>query len=109
MKTFRIIKRALFLFTLIFFGLFFLRVTPVFTEELKTHCQIITFMPDFYRFWEEAKDQTLEKKIVLWDSIFEAGQAAGSEWYIVEQDLCQRPPMESIGVSLENLRKMGVL
>lgn len=42
-----------------------------------------------------------------WPSIFEAGDAAGAAWYIVEQDKCARPPMESIRISLENLRRMG--
>jgi sugar phosphate isomerase/epimerase len=42
-----------------------------------------------------------------WPSIFAAGDAAGAAWYIVEQDKCARPPMESIRISLENLRKMG--
>lgn len=46
--------------------------------------------------------------ILDWTAIFEAGGAAGAQWYIVEQDRCQRPPMESIRISLENLKKMGV-
>ena len=114
MKTFRIIKRALFLFTLIFFGLFFLRVTPVFTEELKTHCQIITFMPDFYRFWEEAKDQTLEKKIVLWDSIFEAKHADFYRDVVYRKGVTDSTELSKVlklkeflgGLSDENIQKM---
>jgi sugar phosphate isomerase/epimerase len=42
-----------------------------------------------------------------WPSIFAAGDAAGAAWYIVEQDKCARPPLESIRISLDNLRKMG--
>lgn len=42
-----------------------------------------------------------------WPAIFEAGDACGAEWYIVEQDKCARPPLESIRISLENLRRMG--
>lgn len=33
--------------------------------------RIISLMPDFYDFWEKAKDLALEKKIDLWNSIFE--------------------------------------
>lgn len=29
-----------------------------------------------------------------WDSIIEAAQKAGSEWAMVEQDICQRDPFE---------------
>jgi sugar phosphate isomerase/epimerase len=42
-----------------------------------------------------------------WPSIFEAGDANGAAWYIVEQDKCRRPPLESIRISLANLKKMG--
>ncbi len=41
-------------------------------------------------------------------AIFEAADRAGTEWIIVEQDVCQRPPLESVRLSLENLRKMGL-
>ncbi|MGQ9809083.1 MAG: sugar phosphate isomerase/epimerase family protein [Armatimonadota bacterium] len=40
--------------------------------------------------------------------IFRAAENAGTEWIIVEQDVCQRPPLESVQLSLENLRKMGL-
>jgi sugar phosphate isomerase/epimerase len=43
-----------------------------------------------------------------WTEIFSAADEAGTEWYIVEQDTCQRPPLESAHISLNNLRKMGV-
>ncbi len=44
-----------------------------------------------------------------WPGIIAACRAAGVEWYIVEQDTCQRPPMESAKLSLQNLKKMGVV
>ncbi|MBC8163836.1 MAG: sugar phosphate isomerase/epimerase [Roseiflexaceae bacterium] len=40
-------------------------------------------------------------------AILAAGDAAGVEWYIVEQDVCQRPPLESVGMSLAYLRSLG--
>ncbi len=43
-----------------------------------------------------------------WGAILDASREAGVEWYIVEQDSCQRDPFESLGISLKNLRAMGV-
>jgi sugar phosphate isomerase/epimerase len=42
-----------------------------------------------------------------WPDIFAASEEGGAVWYLVEQDTCRRPPLESIRVSLENLRRMG--
>lgn len=39
-----------------------------------------------------------------WPAILAACERAGVEWYIVEQDLCQRDPFESLAISLRNLR-----
>jgi sugar phosphate isomerase/epimerase len=40
-----------------------------------------------------------------------AEQAAknGTEWLIVEQDKCKREPLESVRISIENLRKMNLI
>jgi sugar phosphate isomerase/epimerase len=43
-----------------------------------------------------------------WPGILDAAKQAGVEWYIVEQDRCQRDPFESLGISLQNLRAMGL-
>jgi sugar phosphate isomerase/epimerase len=43
------------------------------------------------------------------NAIFEASEEAGVEWYIVEQDSCQRPSLESVEISLRNLKSMGKL
>ena len=43
-----------------------------------------------------------------WPGILKAAAKAGVEWYIVEQDTCRRDPFESLKISLENLRGMGV-
>lgn len=39
--------------------------------------------------------------IIDMPAVFEAGKAAGVEWYIVEQDTCERDPLESIRISAE--------
>lgn len=40
--------------------------------------------------------------------IINSARAAGVEWYIIEQDICQRDPFESIAISLKNIKAMGV-
>ena len=43
-----------------------------------------------------------------WPEILKACDEAQIAWYLIEQDVCQREPMESLGISLRNLRAMGV-
>ncbi len=43
-----------------------------------------------------------------WKSILSACKKAGVRWYTVEQDVCQRDPLESLRISLNNLHKMGL-
>jgi len=47
--------------------------------------------------------------ILDWPAIFKASEAADAKWYIVEQDRCQRPPLESAKISFANLKKMKVV
>ncbi|HEX6970592.1 MAG TPA: sugar phosphate isomerase/epimerase, partial [Limnochordia bacterium] len=43
-----------------------------------------------------------------WPAILDACREAGTVWYIVEQDVCQRDPFESLAISLRNLHAMGL-
>jgi len=43
-----------------------------------------------------------------WPRIIDACRKAGVEWYIVEQDTCERDPFESLAISLKNLKAMGI-
>lgn len=43
-----------------------------------------------------------------WSAILEACKEANIRWYIVEQDVCQRDPFESLAISLRNLQAMGL-
>lgn len=43
-----------------------------------------------------------------WPRIIETCKKAGVEWYIVEQDTCERDPFESLAISLRNLNAMGI-
>lgn len=46
--------------------------------------------------------------VVDFESIFAASEAAGVEWYIVEQDRCAESSMKSAKISLENLKGYGL-
>jgi len=46
--------------------------------------------------------------IIDFKAIFAQAKAAGAQWNIVEQDTCARPPLESVRISLENLKKWSV-
>lgn len=64
-------KTEIFLVT-IFFGLIFLFSFPKgYSQYNESTPLIISFMPDFYAFWEKAKDKPIERKISLWDKLFE--------------------------------------
>jgi len=41
--------------------------------------------------------------------IIRVSKEIGAQWGIVEQDVCQRPPLESVKISIDNLKKMGVI
>jgi sugar phosphate isomerase/epimerase len=43
-----------------------------------------------------------------WPGIIGACKAAGTEWYIVEQDTCYRDPFDSLKTSLDNMKQMGL-
>ena len=43
-----------------------------------------------------------------WPAVLKAAKTANVRWYIVEQDVCQRDPFESLAISFRNLREMGL-
>lgn len=43
-----------------------------------------------------------------WPRILKALEAAGTRWYMVEQDICQRNPFESLKISLDHLHAWGI-
>ena len=59
---------------------------------------------------KEGQPVTVEvgEGILSWPAIVQACREVGIQWYIVEQDYCQRDPFESIAISLRNLRAMGL-
>jgi sugar phosphate isomerase/epimerase len=42
-----------------------------------------------------------------WNAIIEASRDSGVEWYVVEQDECERNPFESLAMSLDYLRTLA--
>ncbi len=46
--------------------------------------------------------------ILDWPTICAASAEAGAQWLLVEQDVCKRPPIESVEISLRNLKRMGL-
>jgi len=46
--------------------------------------------------------------ILDFEAIFAASEEAGVEWYIVEQDTCAGPSIESARTSIENLKSWGI-
>ncbi|MCL5283604.1 MAG: sugar phosphate isomerase/epimerase [Armatimonadetes bacterium] len=46
--------------------------------------------------------------ILDFKAIFAAAEVGKTEWYIVEQDVCKRPSINSLRISFENLKKWGI-
>ena len=43
-----------------------------------------------------------------WEPILAACKEAGIDWYLIEQDTCQTDAFECLGLSLRNLRALGL-
>ena len=59
-------------------------------------------LPDEAKTFAEVGEGILD-----WPAIFEAAAKIKPAWYIVEQDRCQRPSLESAKMSFDNLKKWG--
>jgi sugar phosphate isomerase/epimerase len=46
--------------------------------------------------------------IIDYKSVFNIAADNGVEYYIVEQDSCERPPLESIKMSIDYLKSIGI-
>ncbi len=63
------------------------------------HMKDTTSAPD--PVWTEVGTGVLPLK-----AVHQAAQAIGVEWYLVEQDTCARPTLESAAISYDNLKKV---
>ena len=46
--------------------------------------------------------------VIDFPSVFNVAEEAGVQYYIVEQDVCKRPPLESVEMSLRYLQSIGI-
>ena len=70
-----------------------------------THLHLKDMQPGPQRRFGEVGTGTLD-----FPAILDAARRAGVRWGIVEQDLTyDRPPLESLRISLDNLRKLGAV
>jgi len=67
------------------------------------HFKDMAIHPDRTQFMAEVGEGNLN-----WPKIIEACKGAGVQWYLVEQDICYRDPFESLRISLENMKRMGL-
>lgn len=71
---------------------------------------------DVVHFKDMATDPAERKPIMAevgegnlnWQGIIAACAQIGVKWHIVEQDICQRDPFESLEISLRNLHRLGL-
>jgi sugar phosphate isomerase/epimerase len=47
--------------------------------------------------------------VLNFQQVFAAAATGGVAWYVVEQDRCRRPPLESVQLSLQHLREWGMV
>jgi len=67
------------------------------------HLKDMAFTPENKPVFAEVGEGNLN-----WDAILSACRKAGTRWYLVEQDQCRRHPLESLKISLNNLKKRGL-
>ena len=68
----------------------------------------VVHLKDMVIVEEEQVEAEVGEGNLNWPAILQACQDAQVEWYAVEQDTCRRDPFESLRISYENLRAMGV-
>lgn len=77
-------------------------------QSLKGRCHVVHLkdmaMKGSQQLFAEVGEGNLD-----WPNILGACREAGVEWYIVEQDTCQRDPFDSLGLSLRNLGRLGLV
>lgn len=67
------------------------------------HLKDMAITPKREQFMAEVGEGNLN-----WPDILSACRNAGTQWYIVEQDICYRDPFDSLAISLRNLNALGV-
>ena len=57
----------------------------------------------------KGKNTELGRGTIDWPAVLAAAAAAGTEWYLVEQNCEERPALESIQISFDYLKSLGVV
>ena len=76
-------------------------------EKYKERCPIIHFK-DMKVHFNQTRMTEVGNGNLNWPGIIKALKNTNCKWYVVEQDLQDINPFESVRVSLENLKKLGV-
>ncbi len=76
-------------------------------RKLKNRCPLL-HVKDMEK-GEEQFFAEVGEGILDFQEIIQAAAEVGTEWLVVEQDLCRRPVFESIEISYRNLSNMGVI
>jgi len=98
----------LFLSELILTGSTRWRRSCVLDKKLKGRAKLVHFKDMAIREHKQVFAEVGEGNL-NWPAILDACKEAGTEWMIVEQDLCyDRDPFESLGISLKNIKSWGI-
>ena len=76
-------------------------------ERLKDRMHVV-HLKDLAMKGSEQRFAEVGEGNLEWSAILAACRAAGIEWYLVEQDRCDGDPFDSLKISLDNLRAMGL-
>lgn len=74
--------------------------------KYKDRCPVLhvkDMTKDERKFFAEVGQGSIDFK-----AIFDIAEEAGVRYYIVEQDACERPPLESVRMSIEYLKSIGI-
>jgi sugar phosphate isomerase/epimerase len=80
-------------------------------RRMKNRMPVVHFKDMVIQMGEMGAKQTMAEigeGNLNWPAIIAACQEAGVQWYAVEQDVCQRDPFESLKISYQNLKAMGL-
>ncbi|MFW6007150.1 MAG: sugar phosphate isomerase/epimerase family protein [Halanaerobiales bacterium] len=76
-------------------------------KKMKDRMKVVHFKDMTVEGWKPIMAEVGEGNL-NWSAIIEACDNIGVEWCAVEQDECQRSPFESLEISLNNLKDMGL-
>jgi sugar phosphate isomerase/epimerase len=79
-----------------------------YVEKYKGRIPIV-HLKDMQRIDGKAETFELGRGEVNLQGIVEAAAISGTQWLVVEQDRCQRPPLESVAISMDWLRANGLI